>query len=299
MKKVKYAIINSLRFVPDAVMLRVQYFIKLHRILHINRPVRFTEWIQWYKIYYRNKEMLQCTDKYLVRAFVKEKLNGSEYLNKLYQICETADEIDFTSLPDKFVIKTSDGGNGDNVFICKNKGSICPTETIKLVNSWRHKHYENLSREWAYTGATSSKIIVEKYLEDENNVDGSIDDYKFLCFNGKFQYLWIDKNRYSDHRRGFWNKDLEFLPNIISDYPTFDKVPKLPSDIKTMISLSEKLSSLFLFARVDWYNINGKIIFGEITFYPWSGYVQFTPDIFDVELGACFQNAVKELKGKF
>lgn len=274
-------------------MLRVQYFIKLHRWLHLKKPVRFTEWIQWYKVFYRNNEMPHCTDKYLVRDFVEKKLGTNKYLNTLYMVCNDAFDIDFASLPNRYVIKTTDGGNGDNVFICRNKEDINIGDVISKVNSWRHKHYENLSREWAYTGATDSKIIVEEYLEDVDSLDGSIDDYKFLCFNGKFEYLWIDKNRYSNHRRGFWNKDLEFLPNVVSDHPTFDVPPILPNNIDEMIELSEKLSSSFLFARVDWYNIRGKIVFGEITFYPWSGYVQYNPDEFDFELGKCFSVAAK------
>ena len=288
-KKIKYAIFNALRFIPDGIMLRAQYFVKLRRWLHLNNPKRFTEWLQWYKAYYRNDEMPQCTDKYLVRDYVKEAFGGEKYLNTLYQVCDKAEEIDFASLPAQFVIKTTDGGNGDNIFICKDKTQIVTTEVVKLVNSWRHKHYENLSREWAYTGAKDSRIIVEEYLEDEESEDGSIDDYKLLCFKGKFRYLWIDKNRYSDHRRGFWDENLNFMSNVVSDHPTFDTPPVLPNNIQEMIALSEKLSSKFLFARVDWYNIKGKIIFGEITFYPWSGYVQYTPDSFDYELGQYFE----------
>lgn len=293
MKNIKYSIVNAFKFVPDGIMLRIQYFIKLHRWLHLKNPVRFTEWLQWYKAFYRNIEMPQCTDKYLVRDFVEKKLGTNKYLNTLYMVYNDASDIDFASLPNRYVIKTTDGGNGDNVFICRNKEDINVGDVIRKVNSWRHKHYENLSREWAYTGAANSKIIVEEYLEDVDSLDGSIDDYKFLCFNGKFEYLWIDKNRYSDHRRGFWNKDLEFLPNVVSDHPTFDVPPILPNNIDEMIELSEKLSSSFLFARVDWYNIKGKIVFGEITFYPWSGYVQYNPDEFDFELGKCFSVAAK------
>lgn len=297
-KKLKYAIFNTLRFVPDGIMLRAQYFVKLHRWLDLNKPQRFTEWIQWYKAYYRNAEMPQCTDKYLVRDFVKKQIGNDKYLNKLYQVCDNAKEIDFNSLPQKFVIKTTDGGNGDNIFICQDKHSINIKDVIQKINGWRHKRYENISREWAYTGATNSRIIVEEYLEDSNNKDGSIDDYKFLCFNGKFQYLWVDKNRYSDHRRGFWDRNLNFLSDVKSDHKTFDTPPVLPPNIKEMISLSEKLSAAFPFARIDWYNLNGVIVFGEITFYPWSGYVQYTPDTFDFELGNCFASAVKELNIK-
>lgn len=295
-KKLKYTLFYRLRFIPDGVMLRIQYLVKLHRWLHLNKPRRFTEWIQWYKVYYRNMEMLPCTDKYLVRNFVENKLESDVYLNYLYQVCDNAKDIDFASLPQRFVVKTTDGGNGDNVFICKDKDTINIADVVQKINSWRNKHYENISREWAYTGATMSRIIIEKYLEDPNSTDGSIDDYKFLCFNGKFKYLWIDKNRYSDHRRGFWDENLNFLPQIISDHPTFDVPPTLPDNIQEMIDLSERLSSKFLFARVDWYNINGKIIFGELTFYPWSGYVQYSPDEFDFTLGNCFKVAAENLQ---
>lgn len=293
-KCIKYALFNALYFIPDGIMLRAQYFVKLRRWLHLNNPKRFTEWLQWYKVYYRNSEMPQCTDKYLVRDFVINHLGTDKYLNKLYQVCDNAKELDFDNFPNKFVIKTTDGGNGDNVYICKDKNTINVEEIIKKINSWRHKHYENLSREWAYTGAINSQIIVEEYLEDESSIDGSIDDYKFMCFNGKFKYLWVDKNRYSDHRRGFWDENLNFMPHIISDHPTFDNPPSLPDNIQEMIELSEKLSSKFLFARVDWYNIKGKIVFGEITFYPWSGYVQYTPDEFDFTLGNCFEKAANQ-----
>lgn len=295
-KQIKYSIFNFLRFIPDSIMLRAQYFVKLQRWCHIHTPLRFTEWIQWYKAYYRNVYMPSCTDKFLVRNFVAEQLQDDKYLNELYQVCENAEDIDWESLPQKFVIKTTDGGNGDNIYICNDKASMNIYDVVNLINSWRYKHYENLSREWAYSGAVSSRIIVEKYLEDPNSSDGAIDDYKLLCFNGKFKFLWIDKNRYSSHKRGFWDADLNFLPDVFSDHPTFDAPPELPSNIYEMICLSEKLSSNFPFVRVDWYNINGNIIFGEITFYPWSGYVKFTPDSFDYELGKYFADAVNEFK---
>ena len=289
-KKFKYALANFLRFVPDGVMLRIQYFIKLKRWLKLNNPQRFTEWIQWYKANCRNPAMLDCTDKYKVRNYVVSVLGTEQYLNTLFQVCDSPDDIDFSSLPNRFVIKTTDGGTGDNVFICTDKAQIDIKSVVANVAGWRFKRYENLSREWAYWGARDSKIIVEAYLEDTNSADGSIDDYKFMCFDGKFRYLWIDKNRYSDHRRGFWDEKLNFLPSVTSDHPTFDTPPVLPVNIDEMIRLSEKLAAPFKFARVDWYNIDQKIIFGEITFYPWSGYCQYYPDEFDFRMGNFFKS---------
>lgn len=287
-QSVKYFIAKILGFVPDSLMLRLQYLIKLKRFLNLRNPKRFTEKIQWYKAYYRNNAMLDCTDKYLARVVCAQRLGTDKYLNEVYQVCDDASEIDFDRLPNAFVIKTTDGGNGENILVCRDKQLIDKDKVIKEINKWRHKKYEIISREWAYKGAHNSRIIVEKLLVDPNNSDNSIDDYKFLCFNGKFKYLWIDKDRYSKHKRGFWNENLVFLNDVRSDHPTFELAPELPSNIDEMISIAEKISEGFPFARIDLYNIEGRIYFGEITFYPWSGYVQYYPDEFDLELGKYF-----------
>ena len=261
-QKIRHRILKLASFIPDKWMLMMQYHIVLSRWPNLKHPKRFTEWIQVYKMCYRNPDMLQCVDKYKVREFVVNR-GCKQYLNDLYQICEEAKDIDLKSLPDKFVIKTTDGGNGDNVMIVREK-----------------KNFDL---------AKQSQIINEKLLESDANSDGSIDDYKFLCFDGKFKYLWIDKDRYSNHRRGFWNEQLDFLPDVTSDHPTFEAPPILPANISEMISIAEKLAAGFPFVRVDLYNISGKIIFGELTFYPWSGYVQYTPDTFDFALGNLFK----------
>lgn len=210
-------------------------------------------------------------------------------LNKLYQICNSAEEINFDKLPEKFVIKTTDGGNGDNVMIVRSKKELNVDLTIKAINSWQNKKYYLLSREWAYIGAKNSRIIIEELLEDPDSNSGSVDDYKFLCFGGKFKYLWIDNGRFYNHRRGFWDKELNFMPNVVSEHPTFDIPPQLPDNIHKMVEIAEFLATEFPFVRVDLYNIQGKIIFGEMTFYPWSGNVRFTPDEFDFTLGKEFQ----------
>lgn len=287
-KKIVSAILKVTSFLPDKWVVSLQYYYKLHRFPNISNPTRFTEWMQWYKVNYRNEEMYPCVDKYEVRAYVENHGCG-EYLNTLYQVCEDANEIDYQKLPNRFVIKTTDGGNGENVYVCKDKSKINIHEVNSLVNSWRNRKLEDVGREWAYTGCKGSKIIVEQFLEDPESKDGSIDDYKLLCFNGKFRYLWVDKNRYSNHCRGFWNEKLEFLDGVYSDHPTFAQAPALPANTDEMIKVAEKLAADFPFARVDFYNIQGKIYFGEITFYPWSGYVQYTPDSFDFDLGKYFK----------
>ena len=287
--KLLFLIAKSLFWVPDMMMLKLQYRIKMGRSINTKNPQRYTEKLQLYKAHYHNPEMLECVDKYTVREFVKRRLGTDRYLNTLFQVADTADGIDFDSLPNKFVLKTTDGGDGANVLVCTDKSKLDIDETIRKVNSWRNKKYYIVSREWAYKGAKQSRVIAEAYLEDDANADGSIDDYKFLCFDGKFRYLWVDKDRFSHHKRGFWDETLQFLQGVYSDWPTFDENGiDLPENIQEMIELSEKLAAGFPFARIDWYNIKGKITFGEVTFYPWSGYVQYTPDSFDFELGKYF-----------
>lgn len=288
-QRIRHAILKCFCWVPDCIMLPFQYRLILKHWPNMKNPKRYTEWIQTYKSCYRNPNMLQCVDKYAVRQYVANII-GKGFLNYLYQVCDTADEINFDVLPNKFVIKTTDGGNGDNVLLIKDKSTINISEIISTVNSWREKKYYAISREWAYKGAKQSRIIVEKLLESPENADGSIDDYKFLCFNGKAKILWIDKNRFSNHLRGFWDENLTFLRGVYSDHSTFEKEPKLPENIKEMKLLAEQLAKGFPHVRVDLYNIDNKIIFGEMTFYPWSGYVKFTPDTFDYLLGSYFSD---------
>lgn len=288
-QKARHHILRTLSWVPDRLMLSLQYRFALGRWPNLRNPQRFSERIQWYKMNIHDPLMAQCVDKYRVREYITNVIGGG-YLTHLYSVTYTAKEINFDNLPQKFVMKTTDGGNGDNVLICKSKDNLDKERATTQVDSWRNKRYYSVSREWAYVGARDSRIIVEELLEDDSNPDGSVDDYKFLCFHGRFRLLWVDKGRFSDHRRGFWNENLNFLDKVASDHPTFDEPPKLPDNIQEMISLAEKLSQPFLFARIDLYNIHGRIVFGEITFYPWSGYVKFMPDDFDFRLGSFFES---------
>ena len=288
-QKIRHRILRSLYWVPDRFMVSLQYLLILKRWPNLCNPSRFTEWLQCYKINYRNETMLQCVDKYSVRDFVRSRI-GEGYLNRMYQLCDKPEDIDFNRLPDKFVIKTTDGGNGDNVLFITDKSNLDVKDCIHTLNSWKGKRYDRISREWAYSGMKHSRVIIEELLEDPSSADGSIDDYKFLCFNGKFKYLWVDKNRFSEHRRGFWDHSLNFMDDAISDCPTFNSAPDLPTNIGKMIDIAEKLAQGFPFIRVDLYNIKGKILFGELTFYPWSGYVQYSPDSFDYKLGEEFSD---------
>ena len=285
-QSLRFFILRKFSFMPGAVMLKIQYFIKLNRRLNLSKPSRFSEKIQHYKLFYRNKEMLRCVDKYLVRSFLEER-GLDKYLNKLYQVCDDASEIDFSLLPGKFVVKTSDGTGGENIFISRDKSKLDINYAISRINGWKNRQINIMTREWAYEGASDSKIIIEKYLEDPFSTDSSINDYKFFCFEGEVNCLCIDMDRYSNHKRNFYDIDWNDL-KVDSDKSSSDVKLDKPSNFDEMVKLAKLLSKDFPFVRVDLYNIEGKIYFGEMTFYPWSGYVSFNPDIFDFILGDQF-----------
>ena len=287
-RETRFKILKSLNWIPDSIMIRLQYWIYMNRWPNLRNPQRFTEKLQLYKTKYRDDVMTECVDKYDVRQYVQRKGLG-KILNELYGAYDAPEEIDFEKLPSSFIIKTSNGGGGNNVILVREKNQLDKGKALKDLRDWQILDAFSPSREWAYVGIKKSKIVIEKLLDDDRNADGSIDDYKFLCYHGKFHYLWVDKNRYSNHVRAFWDKDLKFLPGVHSwETKPAEKEPELPDNIREMIKISEKLSEDFPFARIDLYNIKGQIIFGEITFYPWGGYVTYIPDSFDYDLGAPF-----------
>lgn len=292
-RSLRLRILKWLSIIPDSLMLRIQYFIKFKRFLDLKNPRRFTEKLQLYKIRYKNPVLKKCIDKYLVREYIESKgLSGS--LNELYGIYYKVDEIDFNNLPDKFVIKTTNGGGGINIILCKNKNEF-DFENIKLqLKSWLKRKKSSGGREWAYTDQ-EPKVIIEKYLENEKNPEAGITDYKFFCFNGKAEYVVVDIDRYTDHRRNFYDMNWNYI-DISSDCTNFGDTYEKPAGFEEMKSVAAKLSEDFPFVRVDLYYLENLVIFGELTFYPWSGYVQFKPDSFDFELGSKLK--ISDLKYK-
>lgn len=279
-------ILNCLRFVPDSLMLKMQYRIKLHRSLNLKNPKRFTEKIQWYKINYRNPVMHQCVDKFNVREFVKNK--GLEnILIPLIGKYDSVQEINFDNLPNSFVIKTTHGGGGLNVVVCPDKSKLNFAEVKEKLFFQPHKVKKtSMGREWAYYGLLPG-VVVEELLINKDNPEAGVNDYKIFCYNGNPEYLVVDVDRYIGHKRNFYKADWTRM-DVSSDCPQADRdIPK-PENFEEMLSIASQLSADFPFVRVDLYNVSGKIYFGELTFYPWSGYVQFTPDDIDLLFGEKF-----------
>lgn len=284
-RKMRMRIISMLGWLPDKSMLKLQYRIKLKRKLNLKKPERFTEKIQWYKVNYRNSVMHTCVDKYEVREFVKSK-GLADTLVELYGVYDSVADIDFSTLPKQFVIKSTDGSGGINIAICNDKEQFDLEKNRNAFEVGYKLNKKHPGREWAYNGL-KHRIVVEKLLINEMNPDAGIDDYKIFCFNGEPKCIVVDTDRYIGHKRNFYDTEWNDL-KVTSDAPACDRDIPRPENLEEMLSVAKRLSEDFPFVRVDLYNVCGKIYFGELTFYPWSGYVQYTPDLFDFELGQKF-----------
>lgn len=283
-QRIRFIILRILRIIPNKTMVKIQYKIKMGIKLNLKNPKRYTEKIQWYKLYYHNPIMKKCVDKYEVRQYLESK--GLEYiLPQLYNVYERVEDIDEEELPEKFVLKTTNG-SGTNIF-CKNKEQFSLLKYKKKIKSWLNTDFYGLGREWAYKGV-KPRIIIEELLEEKESEFSGINDYKFLCFNGKVEYIVLDLDRYVEHKRNIYDKDWNYI-DVETDCKKYgDRVEK-PQELKKMIEIAEKLSEEFPAVRIDLYCVNNKIYFGEMTFYPWTGYVKFHPDEFDIELGKKFK----------
>lgn len=284
-QNLRFKILRLLNIVPDSWMLRIQYRIKFDFWPDFKHPTRFTEKLQLYKMKYRNPVMPQCVDKYEVRKYVESK-NLTYILNELYGVYNSFSEIELTGLPDQFVIKSTTGGGGFNVIVIKDKSACNWNEIRKKVNTWNQHQQGAISsgREWAYSGMGKSRIIIEKILEDTQNTD--LTDYKFFCFNGKPYCVQVDTGRFDGHHQNYYDMEWRSL-GVHCTYPE-GELQDEPQNFDEMKRIAAQLSLDFPFVRVDLYNIEGKIYFGELTFYPSSGYGKFHPDAFDFELGLNF-----------
>lgn len=285
--KSRAAVLNTLSFLPDSVMLPIQYKLKLGRKLNLKSPVRFTEKLQWYKMNYRNPLMHKCVDKYLVREYVASK-GLKDILIPLIGKYEVIDQIDWDELPNQFVIKTTHGGGGLNVIVCPDKSKLSMDEVKEKLSFDPHPVKANtLGREWAYYGLQPGIVVEDLLINRENPVAG-INDYKIFCYGGHAKYIIVDVDRYIGHKRNFFDTDWNNL-HVTSDCPAADREIERPENLDEMLKVAEKLSEDFPYVRVDLYSVDGKVYFGELTFYPWSGYVQYAPDEADFWFGEGFE----------
>jgi len=284
-RTLRIRVLSLLSWIPDRVMIPLQYWIHTGRKLNLRNPTRFTEKLQLYKLNYRNPLMLRCTDKYEVRKVIEE-MGLQDILIPIIGIYDKPSNIDFNKLPNEFVAKTTDGGGGNQVFICRDKSALNQDEFYKRLNEWMSSsNGKNAGREWAYENGYPRRIIIEQLIKVDYRKD--LPDYKFFCFEGKPYYCQLIDNRSSEETIDFYNMDWVHQ-NFVGLNPLCHNsgtIASKPKNFEKLKDIAAKLSGEFPFVRVDLYSVRDKAYFGELTFYPASGFGHFTPDSFDYDLG--------------
>ena len=271
---------NLMIFMPDKLYISLKYFYRFHKFPNLKNPKTYNEKLQWMKLNDHNELYHTLADKYEVKKYV-EKLIGSEYVIKTLGVYDSFDEIDFDKLPDRFVLKCTHDSGG--LVICKDKSSLDIENSRKIIESSLKTNYFYHSREWAYKDL-KPRIIAEEYIETSK---GDLPDYKFFCFDGKARALYVATGRHT--KEGvcfdFFDESFNHLPFYNSHPNTKHKIDK-PTGFDKMKELAELLSAGMPHVRVDLYDIDGKIYFGEYTFYHMSGFQPFKPEEWDYTFGS-------------
>lgn len=279
----RFKILNFLSFIPDTFMLRMQYRIKQGKKLNLDNPELFTEKIQWLKLHNRKDIYHSWIDKYAVKDYVASII-GEEYIIPTLGYWNNFDEINFETLPNQFVLKTNIGGGGLNVVVCRDKSKLDFEDARKKLVLTSKVTGVSFGREWPYEGVKTC-IIAEKLMQNAN--DSDLKDYKFFCFNGEPHYCQVIGDRSTDETIDFYDRNWnhqEFI-GLNLEARHANTLAERPKNLSLMQDIARKLSEGQPFLRVDLYEINGKVYFGEITFYPASGYGTFRPSEWDKKLG--------------
>lgn len=270
----------------DETYLKILFWVNMGTKLDLNNPKTFNEKLQWLKLYDRRPEYTMMVDKYAVKKYIADKI-GEQYIIPTLEVWNRFEDIDFNTLPNQFVLKCTHDSGG--LVICRDKNSFDILSTKEKINKSLNRDYYLSGREWPYKNVPR-KIIAEKYMEDVTSPD--LKDYKLMCFNGKVKCTFVCSERNSDLKVTFYNNSWERMP-FERHYPASQKEIPQPKNFKKMIELAEILSDGIPFVRVDFYEIEGKIYFGELTFYPGAGFEEFNPEEWDVKLGEWITLPVK------
>lgn len=268
------------RFVPDKLYIRCMFKEQLGYWPNLRKPVTFSEKLQWLKLYDHNPLYTTMVDKYAVKNYVAQII-GEEYIIPTLGVWDSFDEIDFDMLPNQFVLKCTHDSGG--LVICKDKFQFDKKKARDKIQKSLSTDYYLLGREWPYKNVPR-RIIAEKYMEDSGTKE--LRDYKFFCFGGQVKCYKIDFDRTFEHHANYFDKEgnLIYAGEEVCP-PVFNKKLNSSLNIQEMQKLAEKLAENLPFLRADFYDVDGKIYFGELTFFPASGFGKFKPEQFDYELG--------------
>ena len=267
---------------PDKLYLQLFYYLKMGKRLNLKNPQTYNEKLQWLKLYNRRPEYTKMVDKFAVKDYVSSII-GSDYIIPTLGVWDNVEDIDWDKLPDQFVLKTTHGGGNTGVVICYDRSRFNIDEAVdKLRKSLKQNLYQSM-KEWPYKNVPK-RIIAEEYVEpDEEFKD--LPDYKFFCFDGIVKALFVGTERGTgDVKFDYFDADFNHL-DLIQVHPMSGKNLKKPKKFEEMKELASKLSKGIPHVRIDLYHVNGKIYFGEMTFYHHGGVVPFHPEKWDYDFG--------------
>lgn len=268
------------RIMPSKAYLKLKYLVVFKRRLDLKNPVTFTEKLQWLKLYDYRKEYTKYVDKVMVKDYVSSVV-GREYVIPTLGVWSSANDIDFSQLPEKFILKCNH--NSGSVVICDDKSSFDTVNARKVMAGLLQDNYYLVGRETPYR-YVSRRIFAEELLEMPDG--GELVDYKFFCFGGKPEFLKINFDKDAVFSANYYDLNLNLLPfGEVWPAPDPSREFVKPANFDRMIEIATKLSARIPFARIDLYNVGGKIYFGEITLYPTSGFGPFNDYEWDVRLG--------------
>lgn len=281
--RVLSAIVSRSRFIlPDKFLVEMVYRLNMHEWPNLKNPKTFNEKLTWLKIYYRNPSYTPLVDKYNVKDYVKETI-GEEYVIPTLGIWNHFDEIDFSALPQQFVLKTTHDSGNLGVIICKDKDSFDIDKARKIINKSIKDQNKVYQGEWPYLGL-KPRIIAEKYMEDHKT--GELRDYKFFCFNGEVKALFVASERQRREEPYFDFFDSNFVHlNFTQGHPNNPSSIEKPLQFDEMKRLASKLTCGIPCVRCDLYEVDGKVYFGELTFFHFGGIVPFNPREVDEQWG--------------
>lgn len=254
--------------------------------LDLENPQTFNEKIQWLKLNDRNPKHTMLVDKYEAKRLVADTIGESHIIPTL-GVWDKFDDIDFSILPNQFVLKCTHDSGG--LIICRDKKKFNKKSAKKKIEKCLKHNFYYGQREWAYKNI-KPRIIAEEYMEDETAKQlgsSGLTDYKIFCFNGKpeFIYVFCGLENHETAQIGFLTMEWEFADFKRSDYQSLTALPDKPKRFDEMIEYARKLSKNEKFVRIDFYEINTRVYFSEVTYYPCSGYMPFDPIEWDNKIG--------------
>lgn len=262
----------------DERFIRWEYYLGMHKVLNLDNPQTFNEKLQWLKLHAKHEEYTNLVDKYEAKKYVASVI-GDEYIIPTIGVWDKFEDIDFDKLPQQFVLKTTHDSGG--VVICKDKSNLDISKARRKLNkSLKHNFYWE-HREYPYKNV-KPRIIAEKFMVDESGTE--LKDYKFFCFDGKPKMLYIATDRPYNTHFDFYDIEFNHLP-FEQAHPLTKKIIAKPKGFNEMLRLAEVLSQNIPHVRVDFYDINGRIYFGELTFFHMSGNFPFKPEVWDYKIG--------------